>query len=293
MDNVKRVLREVGLAENEIIVYMATVNKKNLTPTDISSITGIPRSTIYSIAMSLALKGLIKMHSSDGMLKQQTLISGRNPSFLRKYIRNQRSRLTKLEVDIVDILPQLKGIFHENKTNSNFEFYPGIDGVKKIYSHSDEYDSIDLDKYAWDHMVPTDIFGQKNLNRDLSKYSKIHSKNKSMDYELFPLNNWTKHVLTYQTERDPRYLEKVEFRYIEGSFFELFLRLVIKGDHVFMACANNDEMWGVKIRSYALAKSLKSIFLLNWQIATPVTKDLVKSWGPNEFLEEQKKKGKN
>lgn len=293
MDNVKRVLREVGLAENEIAVYLACIDKKNLTPTDIASITGISRSTIYSVAMSLALKGLIKLSQSDGIMKQQTLISGKNPSYLRKFIRKQRNRLTELEVDVVDILPQLKGIFHGNETDTNFEFFTNIEGVIKIYSPEEEFDAIDVDKYAWDHMVPADIFGQENINKIVSNENRFREKQRATDYELFPLNKWTKHVMTYQYERDPKYLNKTEYRYIDKSFFEMFLRLVVKGNMVRIACANKDEMWGLKIRSEALAKSLKSIFMLNWQMATPLTEDILKSWGPNEFLKEQLKRVKD
>jgi len=106
---------------------------------------------------------------------------------------------------------------------------------------------------------------------------------------LVPLNNWTKHVITYQFERDPTYLDQTEFRYIDNLVFDMYLRLCIKGEFVRISCYEEDEIWGLKINSKALAKSMLAIYQLTWQQAVPITKELITKWGKNEFLASQKK----
>lgn len=97
--------------------------------------------------------------------------------------------------------------------------------------------------------------------------------------------------MTYQLAQDEDYLKVREFRCVDNLLFDLYLRFSIKGKYVRMSCAHKKESWGLVIRSSALAKSLLSIYELNWQQGTDITKQMVKSWGKNKILKSQLKKG--
>ena len=56
-------------------------------------------------------------------------------------------------------------------------------------------------------------------------------------------------------------------------------------------CTYENEVWGVSLRSPTLIMSLKSVFLILWELASPVTDELVRSWGENDFYLEEKKRG--
>lgn len=283
-----KVLKKFGLSDNETTVYVESLKKDELSPFQISKITNIPRTTVYDVLMSLSLKGLVELDQSDGFQKQQTKVKAKNPSVLRKILQNKRDESVKVEVQITEILPELKSMFHKQESNADFKFYSGIKGMKKVYS-SIENNDLDIDQFTWTQLMPLDVFGSKNINEDV-KYGTVKRKKAgAIARELIPLNAWTKHVMTYQYGLDKNYISNHEFRYIDSPLFECFLDLVIRGDYVRIACADKDEVWGLVVRSEALAKTLKSIYLLMWNMATPVTKETIKKWGKNKFLEQQNK----
>ena len=133
MDIVQKTLLKFGLSPNEATIYRAALKHEETSPYELSKVTLIPRTTIYEIVMSLSLKGLIEVQRSDGLTKQQTKIRAKNPSELRSILHKKRTELTDIETDIVSILPQLKGDYHQSGANADFVFYPGTTGPQKIY----------------------------------------------------------------------------------------------------------------------------------------------------------------
>ena len=87
-----------------------------------------------------------------------------------------------------------------------------------------------------------------------------------------PLNTWTKHVTSYQYERDPLYLS----RCLDLSTIplQLYQDIRVQGNAVFIVNGVKEEAWGIAINSELLAKSLLSIFELVWRMAKPVTVEL-------------------
>jgi len=286
MDLKFKTLKNFGLSKKEIKVYIEALKEDNLSPYKISKLTKIPRTTVYDVLMNLSLKGLVELEQSDGMTKQQTLVRAKNPSVLRNILQKKRKKLVSLEADIIEILPGLKGSYHKDKANAFIKFYPGIEGAKKTQFDL-EFMKLKLPIFSWDMLMPMDIYGSKSLNIETSKENIVRKQFGVEQKELLPLNDWTKHVLSYQYGRDKDYLSQIQMRVVDSPVFELFLRLMIKGNYVVISCADEDEMWGLKIRSKALSKSLKSIYMLNWQLGIPVTLKLIKSWGKSEMLEEE------
>jgi hypothetical protein len=288
-ENILKTLKKFGLSDNEALVYVEALKKDELSPFQISKLTNIPRTTVYDVLMSLALKGLVELDQSDGFQKQQTKVRAKNPSILRKILQQKRDDNLKLEVEVNDILPELKGLFHKDESNANFRFFPGIEGCKSVYKNIEN--DVPDDEYIWSYLMPDDMFGSDFINEDIKTGTKIQKKyNKSKRF-IIPLNPWTKHVLSYQYSLHPDYFDTREFRFIESPMFECFLEMSIKGDVINIACTEEDEVWGMIIQSKALVKTLKSIYSLHWNMATPVTKEVVESWGKSEFLEKQKELG--
>ena len=57
-----------------------------------------------------------------------------------------------------------------------------------------------------------------------------------------------------------------------------------------VSCVEGDEIYGILITSKALSSSLISMHQAMWQEAKEITKEMIKSWGPNEFLQEENKR---
>lgn len=284
-----RILKNFGLSENEIRVYLESLKHEELTPYKISKATGIPRTTVYDVLMNLSLKGLVELEQSDGFTKQQTLVRAKNPSALRKILQKNRHDLLKLETDIINILPRLKADYHKSKPNTDFQFYPGVEGFKEVYLTEKMID-VDTQIYTWDCLMPMDVIGSEEMNRLVSEIDQKRRSYKHKSKELIAWSDWSRHVLSYQFTRDNKYLDVREVRYLDNPAFDLSVEINLIGTQVRISCAKEDEVWGMVINSKALSNSLKAIFQVQWMTATPVTVKMVKSWGPNEMLKFQKKR---
>jgi len=153
-----------------------------------------------------------------------------------------------------------------------------------------DYDGVDQDTYVFDYQIPMDATGSKEMNEGVDKGINLWSKGKSTEYNLTPINPWTKHVLSYQVERNPHYLDRVQYRYLPFEIASLCLTIRLKGNRIWIVSVKGDEVWGLKIRSANLADSLVGIHQALWKLATPITQEMITSWGPNEYLQAEKNK---
>jgi predicted transcriptional regulator len=278
MKKAEKVLQEFGLTENETIIYLELLKHQEITPYKISKITNIARSTVYDTLSKLALKGLVELDKNEPLEKQQTLIKAKNPSYLRDHIRKQKKDLTKLEFDIIDILPILKGNYFEGKTNADFRFFPGIEGAKKVYLAECKNTS-DLPKYIWTHLMPMDSFGKKFINKVVDLEIEYLKKVKYKPKKIIPLNDWTRHVLAYQCKRNIDYIKTRNIRFIDNPNFSINHRIVVKSDRIRIICAHKDEAWGLIIQSPTLTKTFISFFDIMWALGTKVDEKFVNSLG--------------
>lgn len=283
----QEVLEQFGLSANEARVYQSALELGQTSPFGIAKATGIARTTVYAVLTDLALKGLVELESATGLMKQQTKVRAKNPSTLRDILWAKRADLVKQEVDIVEILPFLKQEYLKETSNSDFQFFPGSAGASHV---TFDLDQADLDSYVFDYLTPMDVFGTEAINKGVDEAIKFQSKAKSQEYNLIPITPWTKHVLTYQVERNSNYLNHVEFKTLPFELSQMAIWLHVKGDRTRIVSVKGDEVWGLKIRSQNLANSLIGIHQALWKLATPITKAIIASWGPNEYLQVEKLK---
>ncbi len=292
MDTITKTLTAFGLSDKEALVYREAVKYESTNPFALAKATKIPRTTVYEIITNLSLKGLVELERSDGITKQQTKIKAKNPSVLRKIIWDRRKSLFHLESDILNILPDLKSDYHKTAgANADFHFYPGIEGAKKVYVATDS-DNTDIPQVGWDYQTPMDAFGRDFINVDVQKMNRTKMKLKCTPRELFPLSDWSRHVISYQYGHNPDYIKAIHYRYIENPIWDIKQRIIVKGSYTRIICIEEDESWGLEIASSSLAKSLFSLFEFMWQLGTPVSDEVVKSWGENEFLKAEREQKK-
>lgn len=285
-NSIYKSLREFGLTEKEIVVYLQCLKVVDATPFTISKATGIARTTVYDILLGLSLKGLITVTQSDGYKKQQTKVRAKDPFVIRKILSEKRSKLYELEADIVQFLPYIKKEFLSNSVSPHIEFFDGIEGMRKVYWGDNKL----IGKYevcAFENLMPIDVMPSAEINEEIDVSSKKYKNSRFRPRYLIVLNDWSRHVLSYQCERDPNYLEIRDFRYIEDIGLEIKSNVVIAGNYIRISTASGDESWGAIINSKALKETLMTFFNFVWIIAKPVTKDFVKSFGRNKLLEAQ------
>ncbi len=289
MKHVYSVLSKLGLSENECKVYIEAIKHVKITPYALAKAVGIPRTTVYDIMLNLALKGLITVEQSQGLEKQQTWIIAKNPSTLRDMVFEQRKKLARTEVELVDILPLLKGEYSKHVTNTNFQFYPGIEGAKQVMNQTIAATKNDTLR-VYESLMPMDTLGKKLINKDVDGGLAQKGTTNMSIKSLIVLNKWTRHVLAYQYRRNKDYIVLHNFRALDNPAFAIHLDISILADTVRAVCAQENEAWGMIVKSSQLAKTLTSVFDVLWAIATPISEKDIDSWGENEFYTEENKK---
>ena len=175
MDPINKTLTEFGLNDSEIKVYLQCLKEDSLTPFKIAKLTNIPRTTVYDILLNLSLKGLIDLQQSQGFEKQQTKIHAKNPFIIREILQNKRKQLFELEADVIQILPQLKSDFLHTTLPPNIQYFPGKEGLKKVYFGETEFTDA-TEAFVFDNRMPMDVMSREEINDEINQFHHQYSQ---------------------------------------------------------------------------------------------------------------------
>lgn len=123
----KELLKQLGLEEKEIEIYLACLSKQFNTPTDIAKQSGIKRSTVYFYLEKLIDKGLIT-YNIRGTKKYIKALPVR--STLLQYVKKNKENLSQQEKTIEKLPIDEIVRFQNNQTN--VYSYEGRAGVKLV-----------------------------------------------------------------------------------------------------------------------------------------------------------------
>lgn len=233
-------LKELGLTDNEIKVYLSLLQKGSLNPTQLSSTTGLHRSYIYDTLERLLEKGIVNTILINNKKNFQAV----NPKVLREIFEIKLKHLDS-------ILPQLSTIFIDNKTETNIELHKGNNVYKTMLKdlisnlkNNTETLLIGVDEEASSKIEP--IF--------LKQYFRIANEKKIKERIIVPkgAKKLNEKFITYR-EIDPSFIGDKTFTLIYGNKIYLFL-------------------WGqplhlIIIESETLYKSYKKQFEALWKIS--------------------------
>ena len=122
MEKIVKILKNLGLAEKEITIYLSLLELGSATVQEIAKKSEIKRTNIYNFLGSMKQTGLI----SELRHGKKTLIIPENPQALR-----QRAQENLVEID--KAIPQLMGIFNIPGNKPNVKYYEGKEGVKQAF----------------------------------------------------------------------------------------------------------------------------------------------------------------
>ena len=114
-------LKELGLDDNEIKVYVSCPSERGVNVKDISVKTTLIRTTVYGVLQSLLSKGMVSKVQKEGVL----FFSATNPQELISILDQKREKL-------ILIIPELEKIKKSVPSIQKVDFYLGRNGVKSI-----------------------------------------------------------------------------------------------------------------------------------------------------------------
>lgn len=240
--NTKLALKEYGLSDKEIEVYIALLPLGSINLQEIAKRINLPRTTIYNTLNYLASKGLV----SKIIKGHVTFFEATEPKKLINDIEEKK----KL---IISALPELEGLKKQIKESSSIEIYEGFKGISTILAE------------VFRKKQQTYYFGSYSKSLEILKHLPEHSAN-------VRLNNKIPAKIIIEPFDEPRFHDKsyqkiTELRFLE-SLKDFPSMIFIYGEKVALYTLEGDLV-GIIIKNKEVSLAIKVIFDLYWDMAKP------------------------
>ncbi|CAN5164576.1 hypothetical protein BH09PAT2_BH09PAT2_05700 [soil metagenome] len=154
MFNLKQNLMSMGMTEEEITIYMATLQPDNETVLKLSQHTAIPRTTVYLLIESLIEKGFIS-EVTEG--KKKNYIPA-PPDKIVKYATSKKDQFIQVIADLQKNIPSIQALYSYRHDKPQLGYYQGTQEIVKLLKSTLGEEEICL------HIMSeagTDIFSQE------------------------------------------------------------------------------------------------------------------------------------
>ena len=248
----KDILKNIGLNESEIKVYLALLKIGESKKDSIVKESRISSSKIYDVTWKLAEKGLVSIIIKNGIKH----FKAAPPETLIEVINKKRISLEKKEDQLKKLIPTLNKIIQERVKKEIVEMYVGWRGLETLYGIILN----DLKRGQTDFVLgaTTGIKTEKTERF----YVKINRKLKEKGIKL--------NILFGKKQRSyaKRVSKKGELKYYKVKYldFDFPTEINIFNDNVAIIILL-DEPISLLIRNKLLAESFKSYFAALWKIA--------------------------
>lgn len=122
------ILKNFGLSEKEIAVYLALIDLGPSSVREISAKSKVNRGTTYDILKSLIALGVVSYYNKES--KQYFIAEA--PEKLLSAIDQKKESLDEVRKNIQDSLPLIKTLFEKQGGKPTVKLYEGSKGIKQI-----------------------------------------------------------------------------------------------------------------------------------------------------------------
>lgn len=240
--NTELALREYGLTNKEIEVYLALLPLGSINLQEIARRIDLPRTTIYNTLNYLSSKGLV----SKIIKGHVTFFEATDPKKLINDIEEKKKLLTS-------VLPELEVLKKQIKESSSVEIYEGFKGISTILSE------------VFRERQQTYYFGSYAKSLEILKHLPEHVANIRM------INKIPAKIVIDRFD-EPRFHEKdykkiTELRFLE-SLKDFPCMIFIFGEKVALYTVEGDLV-GIIIKNKEVSSAIKLIFDIYWTLAKP------------------------
>ena len=238
----EEILKEYGLTEKEIKIYLTLLSLGNVNLQEISKRVDIPRTTVYNTLTYLHQKGLISKIIKKGV----TFYEASDP---KKLLDNLKEKAKLMET----ILPELESLKELKKSSSGVEIYQGFKGISTILS-----DIFKVKQQIY-------YFGSYSKSVEILKHLPEHYRTIRLDNKIpakiviDPFDEETFHRTTYKKITEMRFLKLLK---------DFPCMIFIYGDKVAIYTVEGDLI-GIIIKNKEVALAMKLVFEMYWKTARP------------------------
>lgn len=244
MQTIENDLKEIGLKENEIRVYMAVLELGEANIAQITQRSEINRSTVYLVLERLKERGLVLR-----VKKNKTLFYVEDP---REMLRDLEKRKEVLE----KVMPSLLASFAFIDKKPEVQYFEGIEGIKEIYK--DVLRNPNLEMLAWYSNDYREFFDKKFF---FEFFIPERKKKRIWLRAIYPENESMRKLASNNVE----HLRKTKF--IDNEKFLLESEICLYGKNKIGIIAYQDKL-GIIISSQNIFNTLKAFFEVMWDGAS-------------------------
>lgn len=125
----KAALREIGLTESEISVYLSLLELGDSTRANIVKASQIAGSKVYDILERLQVKGLVSIYIKNKVKHFKPT----SPKQILYYLEDKKSQIVNTERQVNLIMPELLSKFGSSKEDQEVELLAGLKGLEIIF----------------------------------------------------------------------------------------------------------------------------------------------------------------
>jgi sugar-specific transcriptional regulator TrmB len=240
-------LKKLGLSEKEISLYLVTLQKGRVSVPEASKLTGINRTTVYSVAKELEDKGFIIQDFGE----KPNVLMAIPPTELRSIVDRKRNIIENL-------IPELHAISKETSFSvPKIKFIPEVDLESYLYSEADRWDKSmsEIDKTLWGFQDPT--FAPQYKEWIDWYYTRPHTK----DFKVNMITNAEEKNMPQMTQRELMYL---------GDQFDFNSAIWIRGHYIIMVSYRDKPNYLIEIYDKRMAHNLRELFRGVWEKMRPI-----------------------
>ncbi|USN45057.1 MAG: hypothetical protein H6502_03265 [Candidatus Woesearchaeota archaeon] len=245
------VLKEIGLTNAEIKIYLALLQKGPLTKTPLVNESKISGSKVYEVIEKLTTKGLISSTSKNNV-KQ---FDAAAPSKIIDYLHRKKESIQRVEEEVNDLLPQLTKIKETKYLQPDINTFFGWEGLSTVF----------LEELAA-VQKKTEVFiigasrgkDQKKMELFFSKYGRLAAEKGLHIKILFNI-----HDKAYVAKIEENIGKKYDKRFL---FEDTPTEITVIKNTTFITI-HHTEPTVIRIRNNETADSFKQYFASLWQIA--------------------------
>lgn len=247
---VTETLRKVGLADNEITVYLALLELGSSATGTIIRKSGLHSSRVYECLEKLQAKGLV----SHVVKANRKYFEATNPGRLIDYLEERQKQIEEEKSEVKEILPGLIAKQKTTKSVQEASIYSGFKGIKALLENL-----LDELKNGGEYYV----FGAEGgMGEVLGPYTKIYQKRKAQ-YKIK-----SKVIFSEKLRNSLLLKEQVgDMRFIPAEFVSP-TDTFIYTDKVIIFVWQEKPPFAVLIRNKSVTQSYKNYFKFLWQKAS-------------------------
>lgn len=245
------ILKEFGLSEPEVAVYLASLQLGSQPASVIAKKAGLKRGHTYNMLALLIHKGIVQEFIKDGV----RYFSSRPPSTLLTDLEHRKENVERLTRRLSRIIPDIEKIRNPELREPKVRFFQGVDGIKEIYE-----DTIRVPNQNIYGIGDFDYYFPEQQNKELNEWIWSYATRRAKK-NIWYIGIVNKSKMSDQAYRRSRE-QKRKLKILHGIY--LPVEINIYGNKVAVMSTYRD-MVGIIIEDAPITETLRNFHQAVWK----------------------------